>query len=63
LILLRYITYQQLVLVVVGFSVHVLWFCMRCLWSDQFEFVALFMVLVLICGVFKMLFFESCGCF
>jgi len=38
------------------------WFCMRCLWSDQFEFVALFMVLV-IRGVFQMLFFESCGCF
>jgi len=32
-------------------------------WSDQFEFVALFMVLVLIRCVFQMLFFESCGCF
>ena len=60
----RFVTSPQLMLVVVGFSVHVLWFCMRCLWSDQFEFVALFIVsVVLVCGVFQMLFFKSCGCF
>jgi len=63
LIPLRFVTCPRLVLVVVGFSLHVLWFCMRCLWSDLFKFIALFMVLVLIRGVFQLLFFESCGCF
>jgi hypothetical protein len=33
---------------------HVLWFCMTCLWSDQFGFVALNIVLVVeICGVLQ----------
>ena len=47
----RFLTCPQLVLVVLGFSVRVLWFWMRCLWSDQLEFMTLIMVSrVLICG-------------
>jgi len=32
-----------MVLVVLRISMHVFWIFVLCLWSDQFEFVALFM--------------------
>jgi len=47
-----------------GASVCVLWFCMRCLLSDQFEFIPLIAFsMVLICGVFQVIFLEYWGCF
>jgi hypothetical protein len=37
---------------------------MRCILSDQFEFIALIMFsMVIICGVFQVLFLEYCDCF
>ena len=36
---------------------RVLWFFVLCLWPDHSGFMALFMVLI--CGVFEALFFES----
>ena len=42
----------------------VLRFCMKCLLSDQSEFIALITFsMILICVVFQMLFLEYCGCF
>jgi hypothetical protein len=53
-----------MVLLVFRLLVCLLWFCMRCLRSDQFEFMVLIVVsMVLTCGVSQMLFFDSCGCF
>jgi hypothetical protein len=50
---------------VFGSSMCVLRFCMRCLLSDQFGFVALIKLsMVLIGGVFQVIFLEYCGgCF
>jgi hypothetical protein len=40
----------------VWISVRVIWFCVRFVWSDQFEFMALIMIsIVLICRVFQAL--------
>jgi len=64
LITWRYVIPPQMVVLVFGLLVCVLWFCMRCLRSNQFEFMVLIMVsMVLIVGVSQTLFFDSCGCF
>jgi hypothetical protein len=43
------------VAVVENVKERVLFFCILCVWSDQFKFVALFMILIY--GVFKTVFF------
>jgi hypothetical protein len=58
----RFAASAQLVVVVFRCSHRVLWFCMVCLWSVEFVFIALIMALTFyICSEFQALFFESRG--